>query len=622
MNKRKTLVVSYTREDVIDSARYMSELKDEGTIVVALGVDFGSWTELRRRNIPYKTPAQYLDRSKCPKIDAEAVAFARSWYGPINDGITYHGICLGEMVEYDFRHLFVDALRAVEIAGCIVGVEKPDSILVPRSVPALQPNAVRYEALRSAIVCRARSEGIHVSYIDPSPKRYLAPANTNDKLAVLAGNLVEARRILRNFRFRLRSCARRGPQSRRSIVFVGVPDDVFLPIKKELDRNPRAIIIRIGACRFFARQRRHTSREAETMIERCRMMQEEGHFGRDLTYANVRLAEILTSRFSQFFLERCPELIRCTEGMEEFIRHAKPSILVVMEDVSPMYRLITRLCRMSRISTLVIQHGMTAADPGVHPVVPVEADVQAVWGKLSKEWTIKRGKPPESQVITGNPRYDFIAHRSGTPDQARTALSPLGLKSQEAVVVVAPSWYQPITSSYVPERDEAFIRNTLVGLKSFPELQVVVKLHPAYSSDYEAMTRGVMDELQISIVITEYFLWELLETCDLLITDTSTVALEAILFDKPAIRYSPDPGLGSSAYAETKSIINVRERVELVRAIRDVLYDTDVRRKLALARRQAIYEYAHCQDGKASKRVAELIEEMICRASSVSRPSQ
>jgi hypothetical protein len=620
MNKRKVLVLSYTREDVIRSVRYVNELRDEGTTVVVLGLDFGSWAELRRRNMPYKTPAAYLDRSKCPEIDAQAVALARSWYSHISEEMTYHGICLGEIAEYDFRHLFVDALRAVEIADCIVDAERPDGILLPRNVPAAQPNAVRYEALRNAVIHRARSKGIQLSYVDPSPERPIGPVNDlSGKLSLFPKCFAKARRNLRHIRSQLGSRTRRYSQSGRIILFVGVPDQVFLPIKNELDRNPHNIASRIDACRFFATQRRDANPETETMIERCREVEKKARFGQDLIYANVQLAEILAPRFSQFFLKECPELVRCIEGMEAFIKRARPSILVTMEDVSPICRILVRVCKMRGVATLVIQHGMTAADPGVHPVLPFEADVQAVWGNLTKEWAIKRGKSPESQVITGNPRYDFIAHRRGTSDHARIALSRSLDLNEGTIVVVAPSWYEPVTSSYTPERDEAFLRNTLATLKTFPEVQVVVKLHPMYSSEYEAMTRAVTDELQTSTVVTNCFLWELLETCDLLITDTSTVALEAILFEKPVITFSPDLGLGSSAYAETESIINVDKKAELVRAIRDALYDRDVRGKLALARKQAIYQYAYCQDGKASQRVAQLIEVMVCRASSIRR---
>jgi hypothetical protein len=615
----KALVLSYTRDDVIHSLRYVNELRRVGTAVVILGLDFGSWAELRRRNISYKKPADYLDTAKCAKIDAEAVALARSWYEPIRDKITYRGICLGEIVEYDFLHLFVDALRAIEIADCIIAVEKPDRIFLPRNLPIVQANAVRYEALRNVMIDRARSKEIPVLYTDPTAEAPLA--NIGNIVAVLATSSIElARRTLGSIvalyltiASQTRPCGKRELQSTRNIVFVGVPDEVFLPIKNELEQNRGAVAIRMDAHLMAWQQR--ASPETETMIDGCKGAEEKGHFGQDLVYANVQLAEILAPRFSQFFVEECRRLVRCIEGMEAFIRHAKPSILVTMEDASPIYRLITRVCKMRRIPTLVIQHGMTAVDPGVHPVLPVEADVQAVWGNLSKDWAIKRGKSPQSQVITGNPRYDFITHRR-RPDQARIALSHrLGLKTRGAVVVIATSWYQPTTSSYTPERDEAFLRNSLAAMKSFPEVQVVVKLHPAQSKEYETMARAIMDELQISAVITERFLWELLETCDLLIADTSTVVLEAILFDKPVVTFNPDRGLKPTAFAET---LKVCSKVELVGAIKDMLYDTYARTKLAVARRQSIHQYAYCQDGKASRRVAELIEEMICPRSTLS----
>jgi CDP-glycerol glycerophosphotransferase (TagB/SpsB family) len=89
----------------------------------------------------------------------------------------------------------------------------------------------------------------------------------------------------------------------------------------------------------------------------------------------------------------------------------------------------------------------------------------------------------------------------------------------------------------------------------------------------------------------------------------STVGLEAMLLDKPVITFDP---IGTmNPYAETDAVIGVRKENDLVAAIKGALYDPEVRRKLSEARRKFVYEYAYLQDGKASQRVANLIEKMI-----------
>jgi len=45
--------------------------------------------------------------------------------------------------------------------------------------------------------------------------------------------------------------------------------------------------------------------------------------------------------------------------------------------------------------------------------------------------------------------------------------------------------------------------------------------------------------------------------------------------------------------------------------MRDALYNEDVRQRLAVNRKKFVYDYAYEQDGQASKRVAQLIRNMI-----------
>ena len=96
---------------------------------------------------------------------------------------------------------------------------------------------------------------------------------------------------------------------------------------------------------------------------------------------------------------------------------------------------------------------------------------------------------------------------------------------------------------------------------------------------------------------------------DILITVSSTVAIEAALLDKPIICINATDE--DSAYTSSGIAIEVRKLEELIPAIKNALYNEEVRGKLADARKKFVYEYAYIQDGEASKRVADLITQMI-----------
>ena len=98
---------------------------------------------------------------------------------------------------------------------------------------------------------------------------------------------------------------------------------------------------------------------------------------------------------------------------------------------------------------------------------------------------------------------------------------------------------------------------------------------------------------------------------DILMTRSSTVGLEAMLFDKPVITFNPIGTLNSNPYAGTDAVIKVYKKEHLAPAIKDALYNKEIQRKLAEARHRFVYEYAYLQDGKASQRIVNLIKQML-----------
>ena len=64
-------------------------------------------------------------------------------------------------------------------------------------------------------------------------------------------------------------------------------------------------------------------------------------------------------------------------------------------------------------------------------------------------------------------------------------------------------------------------------------------------------------------------------------------------------------------YAESGATIGVYKEEDIVPATKNALFDEEMKNKLAGARKKFVYEHAYLQDGKASKRVADLIIQLI-----------
>ena len=103
----------------------------------------------------------------------------------------------------------------------------------------------------------------------------------------------------------------------------------------------------------------------------------------------------------------------------------------------------------------------------------------------------------------------------------------------------------------------------------------------------------------------------LLALSDVVIILSSTVGIEAALLDKPIICINIANQEPDSIYVSRGVAIEVRKMDQLIPAIKDALYNEEVRTRLAEARKKFVYDQAYIQDGQALKRVADLIIHMI-----------
>ena len=443
----------------------------------------------------------------------------------------------------------------------------------------------------------AQLKGVRVSYLESSESPRSLISSKIRKEARIAKKIANA--LSREVQFRMKSSS--GFKNR--VIFIHYPETAFELIQRSLGMHVYASNIRLENILLHAKLHRTTVDENCHIIEKI----ESG-----LNYDGVPLTKVMAHRFLRF-RESASELAACIDETERLVRRIKPDIVVVREDITPLYRVIIKVCRENGIPTLVIQHGIFGTDIGGFHVMPVEADKQAVWGKAVQEWAIKRGKLPETEVVTGNPRYDGIIRRDVSAEEDRSAVCRrLGLNSQMGIIVIASEWYMPISFSYTPEHNEAFIRGALTAVKEFPEKQVVVKLHPTLWREYMKITRSIVKDLQSdNVVITKDYLWELLRVCDLVVTEGLGVGLEALLFDKPVVTFSPGGQTYLDPYENIDAVIRVYRMEDLRSSIKDALYSTEIREKLAEARSKALYDNLYLQDGNASGRVADLIRQMI-----------
>jgi hypothetical protein len=559
---------------------------------VVLPLDFWAGEKLRQASIPFERPRDHFDAAVGRDLDVLAAKLAQSWHVSLEDRLYHRGIPLGQMAEYDFTFLFIDALRSVDIARRLFEDRAPDRVFLSRPSFSRSPNAICHESLPGVVNYLARQRELPVTWSGPENTRRTPSTWRERTRDTILNGLVNSRTFFHSLR------------ADRTVLFMRVSSHARIA----------AALHRLGLSSLSVPPTRRSLRKARSLARAFeplwRDLQEDTAFRDALTYRDIPLSEVLEVRFRRFFREGLPALIASIEGADWLVRRLKPRMMVVAVDVSPAARALSRTLVRHGVPVLVVQHGAVSVDMGGFHVMPLDGDRQAVWGNLPREWHLQRGKAPESQVVTGNPGFDAMAAGRYAPSEE--VRRRLGIDPEEHLILLATEWLSGTSSVVTVEDEEKFIRHTLRALKRFPDHQVVVKLHPGYQPEYEGLVRAIAEREGIAVTLANGDLWDLLAVSDVVIISNSTVGLEAMILGRPVVVVHAFEGMEEVPYVASGAALGAASQPEeIATAVEKALRDEGAREAMAQARDIFVLGYASEQDGLASKRVAQLIQEMV-----------
>lgn len=203
--------------------------------------------------------------------------------------------------------------------------------------------------------------------------------------------------------------------------------------------------------------------------------------------------------------------------------------VIAADENSPLTKSILDAARFCGIKIIGLQHG-TMHD--LHPAylyTPTDCknrvmpDLTLTWGKYWEEFLIEKGNYPKDSVISVG--------------QIRTDIIPILLK-EEIRKKDEPG--KTIVFASQPQRDPelryqaAF--DVFKAAAKLPQSSLIVKLHPREFSDSEYYLNIAKEADCTNFILdTTSDLYQLIASCDVLITCFSTVGTETVYFHKPLI---------------------------------------------------------------------------------------
>ncbi|MBA8916598.1 MULTISPECIES: CDP-glycerol glycerophosphotransferase family protein [Bacillus] len=206
----------------------------------------------------------------------------------------------------------------------------------------------------------------------------------------------------------------------------------------------------------------------------------------------------------------------------ETLFEMQPITAVVVGTTEDAYSRVLALQTVKRhLTSICLQHGALMGDEAF---LPIFTTCHGVFGKYEKDWYVDKGCQPEQVEITGHPRFDLVQER--TPLQQEVVFRKLNFNPAKKTVLVAT---QPFS--------EAFYGDILKTIAKRKDIQLIMKPHPweiarNRLNDYTAIERAGN---HVRLIKKEIDLYDLLPYMDMVITLTSTVGLEAMLFKKSVL---------------------------------------------------------------------------------------
>jgi len=228
----------------------------------------------------------------------------------------------------------------------------------------------------------------------------------------------------------------------------------------------------------------------------------------------------------------------------------------------------------------------------------------AVFGDDAKRRLVSIGVSPDNVVVTGNPKFDYIVHSK--EDACRNSVRQrFHIADGENIVLLLTDYLVECGQWNMKQRLE-FVRAACEAVAELPKTRLIIKLHPVAERiiDYQDI---VWNSDYPAVVCQSEPLWELLRSCKAAITVVSGAGLEVMAAGKPLIIFNLFGD--ESPFGEADGAYVVKYNDDLLLVLKSIISDGLPKdRKIAMGR--FVYNHAYLQDGKAAKRIADLIAEM------------
>lgn len=540
---------------LIDSSSDIDQIQEliQQENVLVITFDYESHKTLLKKKIVHEISDSYVNENDLMTIQKNSYSLVKWYKDPlIANLIEYHGVNLGRLFYLEFHYILVPFLKKfIEITKIIK--KYPTKTFVCSSklydiAKTITSSAVRiqnekitsnkflYDSIKIHIKIGHRFFSLHI------PRSYYLKMK---KLSEVVIN-------------KLFGPKNRSSKNKKSVLLVEFDTIKFQKIFSMLPKfplnlilfdrrrpsiwNPKSFsIIKKSNCSIATYYGVYDNNVSNSIEEGISMLKEKTNslwskndfFQSFFSVFGLSFWESLKPIFIELYEKRSLDAITEIEITKCVLNKYAPTSIVVWSESGFNEQIVICLAQQLEIPLILIQHYGLVWDTHqafeynqLCGIFPLESDKFVAWGEASKKYAIEFGISPKKIEVLGSSIYDKIFEEKNNEEK---------LMNDHILLATQSPNNNMITDLTVKtnEKYELAIRK-VCQIASKMNKKLVIKLHPFQDEiDITDLVKEI--DPKITIIKTGDII-PLIKRCEILIvTDVSSVILEAQIFEKPVI---------------------------------------------------------------------------------------
>lgn len=350
--------------------------------------------------------------------------------------------------------------------------------------------------------------------------------------------------------------------------------------------------------------RKEARRAAKEMQEVWERVRERPALSRHYTCDGIDYWPVARQVFDSIIKERLADDIATIESSKRLFKHYNINCVLLFASTKGYNLVLSRVAERMGIPSIELQHALTNNEKSlVH--CRLNSRYLASYGPLTNSMYESWGVRPERLVSVGSPRFDMYAH----PDMeaAQALRERLGVGNEVSVLCNIPQIYLSLEyGNYTSWDVYDYVQNLAWALRQVP-VRPLLRPKPGqwHQSFYDSLeTKELFSQ---GSMVQQESLQALLWMCDIVVSSSSTMVLEALLAHKPTIMYVPKLlDHDFDAFERSGAVRMARTKEELAQHVRELAGSKEARER-QLEAGDTFIEESFKTDGGSAARVAELV---------------